>query len=131
MKDLLQKVSYLKGLSDGLNINKDKDEGRLLLETLDVLEELAFAIDDIVFRQDMLLEDMGEIDDDLLDLENYVYDLDSTSIKDFDGFDFDDLDDKYIDIFESFDQDDYDEDLLGDFETDIEIEVEEDTEDNE
>ena len=39
MKDLEQKVAYLQGLADGLNL-EDSKEGRVISEMLDVMEEI-------------------------------------------------------------------------------------------
>lgn len=105
MNNLLQKVSYLKGLSDGLKIDNSNDEGRLLLETISVIEEIVNELDDINFRQDLIADDVQGIDEDLEDLESYVYDMDFDDFDDFDDFndlddfDFDDFDDPFIDPF--------------------------------
>ena len=36
-----EKVAYLKGLVEGLGIDKDKSEGKILNAVIDVLEDLA------------------------------------------------------------------------------------------
>ena len=117
MKDILQRVAYLKGLADGMKINEQKDEGKLLLETIDVLEELALAIEDIDYRQDLIVEDIDDIDEDLADLEEFVYDLDIDSYTDFDDFDFENIENNYLDDFDFFDdkEDDEDEDFEEDY----------------
>ncbi len=108
MKSILERVAYLKGLADGLKINTQNDEGKLLAETIDVLEDLALAIDDLEYRQDLIVEDMEDIDLDLSDLEGYVYDLDLDGYDSFDDFDFDEFEEKYLDIFDDFEDDDED-----------------------
>lgn len=108
MKSILERVAYLKGLADGLKINTQNDEGKLLAETIDVLEDLALAIDDLEYRQDLIVEDMEDIDLDLSDLEGYVYDLDLDGYDSFDDFDFDEFEEKYLDIFDDFEDDEED-----------------------
>lgn len=113
MNSILERVAYLKGLADGLKINTKSDEGKLLLETIDVLEELALAIDDVEYRQGLIIEDMEDMDMDLSDLEGYVYELDLDGIDSFEDFDFDEFEEKYLDIFEDFEdeEDDFEDEL--------------------
>lgn len=105
MKSILERVAYLKGLADGLKIDTQNDEGKLLAETINVMESLALAIDDLEYRQDLIVEDMEDMDLDLSDLEGYVYDLDLDGFDDFDDFDFDELEEKYLDIFDDYEED--------------------------
>lgn len=119
MKNLLQNVAYLKGLTDGLKINSDSDEGRVLIEIINTLDDFAEAIEDIEYRQSLIVEDLDEIDDDLADLEDYVYDndLDFYDYPKFDDFDFDDFDDANLDEYDFFD-----EELISDDETNEKLE---------
>lgn len=114
MKEILQKVSYLKGLADGLKVNEETNEGKLLLEVIKVLEDMAFAIEDLDYRQNLIIEDIDEIDEDLGELEEYTYDLDLDLYDDYDDmedFDFGDLDYDYFDDEEDFDFDDENDDF--------------------
>lgn len=103
MKTILEKVAYLKGLSDGLKIDSTTNEGKLLNEIIEILEELALSIDDLDYRQELIVEDLEDIDMDLSDLESYVFDFEDYDFDDLDDFDFDDLEDKYLDIFDELD----------------------------
>ena len=47
MENLVAKVSYLKGLCDGLAIDESKPEGKLLVNVVDVLKDIAAALDDV------------------------------------------------------------------------------------
>lgn len=105
MKSILERVAYLKGLADGLKIDTQNDEGKLLAETINVMESLALAIDDLEYRQDLIVEDMEDMDLDLSDLEGYVYDLDLDGFDEFDDFDFDEFEEKYLDIFDDYEED--------------------------
>ena len=47
MENLISKVSYLKGLAEGLNVDKNSAEGKLLLSIIDVLSDIASEVDDL------------------------------------------------------------------------------------
>jgi hypothetical protein len=66
-----EKVAYIKGLAEGLNV-KESNEGRVLSEILDALKMIAYEIEDMSERQDDTEEYILEIDEDLGDLEEYV-----------------------------------------------------------
>ena len=44
MENLVAKVSYLKGLCDGLAIDESKPEGKLLVNIVDVYQKLALRL---------------------------------------------------------------------------------------
>ena len=44
MKYLYDEISYIRGLVDGLEINKDTKEGKVINKIIDVLESFADAI---------------------------------------------------------------------------------------
>jgi DNA-directed RNA polymerase subunit delta len=47
MKYLYERVSYLRGLADGLQISEDTKEGKLLIQIVDVLEDFADAVNEL------------------------------------------------------------------------------------
>ncbi|MGI6065469.1 MAG: CD1247 N-terminal domain-containing protein [Bacillota bacterium] len=73
MKDLKQKVSYLQGLAEGMEISKESKEGKLISHIIEVLEGVAYTIDELRMQQDELEEYLETIDDDLNDLEEDFY----------------------------------------------------------
>lgn len=88
MDFLLQKVSYLQGLADGLGVDDTTKEGKLLLHIIDTLEEFADVLADTIDDQVELEEYVNFIDEDLSDLEDEVYEDE----EDEDGeYDFDDF----------------------------------------
>lgn len=100
---LSEKVAYLKGLADGLELKADTKEGKLLSAIIETLDEIALEVDDIVIMQDDMLEQIDDIDTALSDLEDEYYALDDEDFEDIDELEeLDDLDD--------FDEDDFDED---------------------
>lgn len=74
MEDLLKKVSYLKGLSEGLGIDDASTEGKLLIKIIDVLDEFTGVLEDTVEDQMILEEYVSLIDEDLFDMEDEFYD---------------------------------------------------------
>ncbi|NLX82495.1 MAG: hypothetical protein GXZ04_01560 [Clostridiales bacterium] len=86
MSELSKKVEYLKGLADGMNLKEDNQDQRLLLKILEVLEEIAFEIEDLQEVQDEMNEYLENMDEDLAELEDAVFE---------DEDDFDHLPDDY------------------------------------
>ena len=70
------KVNYLKGLAEGLQIDESTKEGKLLLAIIDVLDEIAFEMDDLDEEIVQLGDYVEELDTDLLEVEEYLYDDD-------------------------------------------------------
>ncbi|MCH5211167.1 MAG: hypothetical protein J1F01_09435 [Oscillospiraceae bacterium] len=103
MEDLIKKVSYLKGYADGLDISPKSDEGKLIIKMLDLLGEMADAIEDLTVRAEESEDMMDELDECVLAI----------------------ADDLYGDDFEDYDDDDYDfddDDIMEDYEDDYESE---------
>ena len=71
-----ENVAYLKGLLEGLDIDTDKKEGKLLAAIIDTLGEVADELDDLGADVDELSDYIEEVDEDLGDVEEFVYDLD-------------------------------------------------------
>ena len=65
-----EKTAFLKGLAEGLDINRDSSEGKLLLAMIDVLGELAKDIEDLEANQAMLADTVDDIADDMAYLED-------------------------------------------------------------
>ena len=56
-----EKVAYLKGLMEGMNLNADSNEGKLFLAIADVLDEIALEVEDLT-DEGMELGDEDEDD---------------------------------------------------------------------
>ncbi len=72
MYDLNERVSYLQGLLEGLNISDESKEGKAIKVMADILEEMAYVITDVLEAQEEIEEYIDCIDDDLADLEDEV-----------------------------------------------------------
>lgn len=71
-----EKVAYLKGLMEGMNLNADSNEGKLFLAIADVLDEIALEVEDLTDEVMELGDGLDVISDDLGDVEDIVYDED-------------------------------------------------------
>jgi len=68
-----EKVAYLKGLAEGLGLDKDEKYGKVFTTLVDVLEDLAYGLED---EQENALDIGDELDalsDDLADVEDYLW----------------------------------------------------------
>jgi len=94
MRNLKEKVAYLHGLTQGLNVSDHSSEGKLLINIIDVLDSFADEVQSVNVAQVDLEDYVESIDEDLTDLEEQIY-------EDFDSAADDDLDDDgYEDVFE-------------------------------
>ena len=50
MANIKERVAYLQGLSRGLNIRLHSDEGKLLINIIDILDDMDFDIKEIEIR---------------------------------------------------------------------------------
>ncbi len=68
-----KKVAYLKGLAEGLALDENKPETKIINAMLDVLDELAMSVTDLEDAMDIFSEQLDAVDEDLDELENFVY----------------------------------------------------------
>ena len=73
---LNEKAAYVKGLADGLNLDKNKAEGKLILALIELVDEMAAAIGEIDEDLNYLNDYIEEIDEDLGNVEEYLLDED-------------------------------------------------------
>jgi len=71
-----EKVAYLKGLMEGLKIDRASDEGKLFAAIIDVLDEVTLEIEDLTDEVMELGDGLDVVSDDLSDVEDIVYDDD-------------------------------------------------------
>ena len=96
----IEKVAYLKGLFEGMEIDESTKEGKLLKAVVDVLGELAEDHADLEDYVAELTEQVDAVDEDLSSLEDGVYEeLDDECDGDCEGCDgCDDWDDDLYDV---------------------------------
>ena len=88
--EITEKVAYLKGLAEGMELNTEKKEGKLLLAIIDVLEDIALELSDIEDAQEELGEGLDAVSDDLEDVEDLLYGEDDEDDEDSE-YELDDL----------------------------------------
>ena len=88
--EITEKVAYLKGLAEGMELNTEKKEGKLLAAIIDVLEDIALELSDIEDAQEELGEGLDAVSDDLEDVEDLLYGEDDEDDEDSE-YELDDL----------------------------------------
>ena len=71
--EIMEKVAYLKGLVEGMEIDTTKKEGKILAAIIEVLEELSLEVADLWDDQVELAEGLDVVSDDLADIEDIIY----------------------------------------------------------
>ena len=78
--EITEKVAYLKGLAEGLDLDTTKSkEGKLISVMIGILEELAMSVEDLEENALNLGEEIDVLSDDLADVEEVVFDEDEES----------------------------------------------------
>lgn len=74
MHDHKARVAYLQGLSSGMNLDTNTNEGKLLAGIIDILEDFAHSFDELEEAHEQIEDYLESIDEDLYQLEDTVYD---------------------------------------------------------
>ncbi len=95
-----EKVSYLKGLIEGLDINESTKEGKVISLMAEILQEISAEVEELQDQIDEIVEVVDVIDEDLGEVERDFYEVDEDDYccgddDDDDDFDFDDDDEIY------------------------------------
>ena len=93
-----EKSAYLKGLMDGLNLDTEKAEGKLISAIVDLLGDVTKKLTDVENTTIAISDELDEIEEDLDAIEDFIMDEDDDDFEDYEDDDFDD-----------YDEDDYDE----------------------
>lgn len=70
--DLNAKAAYIRGLMTGMEFDPNSKNGKIIAAMMDLLEEMAAT----VTEHDNALDQVDELDEDLTDLINLVFDTD-------------------------------------------------------
>ena len=85
MSELTNRAAYLKGLADGMKLDKEKDETRLISEIIDLLADIADQVDAIDDEQGFIADALDELEEAVDVVGNVV----------FDDYNDDDYDDEF------------------------------------
>ena len=100
-----EKAAYLKGMMDGMALNTDSNEGKMIAAIVDLLGDMGKRITDIEDTTIAISDELDEIEEDLDAIEDFIMDEEDYDDEDFDD-DFDDEDDEdYEEGFEFGDED--------------------------
>ena len=94
-----EKAAYLKGLMDGLELDTEKAEGKMIAAIVDLLGDVTRRLTDIEETTIAISDELDEIEEDLDAIEDFIMDEDDEYDDEFDDEDYD----------EEFDDDDFDE----------------------
>lgn len=92
MSKLGEKVAYLKGLAEGMRLDAQSDQGKLVAAVIDALEAFADHTEETDAALGELQEYVEEIDSDVSDLEEAFFSLDDDDEESEDDEDDDDED---------------------------------------
>jgi len=106
-----EKAAYLKGLMDGLELDTEKAEGKMISAIVDLLGDVTRRLTDIEETTIAISDELDEIEEDLDAIEDFIMDEDDDYDEDYDD---DDYDDEYDD--DDFEDEGFD---YGDEETTI------------
>ena len=93
-----EKSAYLKGLMDGLKLNTESDEGKMIAAIVDLLGDITKRVTDIEETTIAISDELDEIEEDLDAIEDFIMDEDE------DWDDEEDLEDEDWDEDEDFEE---------------------------
>ncbi len=94
-----EKAAYLKGLMDGLKLDTEQAEGKMISAIVDLLGDMSRKVTDIEDTTIAISDELDEIEEDLDAIEDFIMEFED----DEDEYDDDDVDD------DAWDDEDYEE----------------------
>ena len=117
-----EKAAYLKGLMDGLELDTEKAEGKMIAAMVDLLGDVTRRLTDVEETTIAISDELDEIEEDLDAIEDFILDEEDDDYYDDDEDEDEDEDEDYDeDDFEDYDEDDFEDEGFdfGDEETTI------------
>ena len=107
-----EKAAYLKGLMDGLELDTEKAEGKMIAAIVDLLGDVTRRLTDVEETTIAISDELDEIEEDLDAIEDFIMDEDD---------EWDDDEDYDDDFDDAYDEDDFEDEGFdfGDEETTI------------
>ena len=78
--EIMEKVAYLKGLAEGMELDTATKEGKLFAAIVDILEDIAFDLEDLQDQVDEVMDGLDAVSDDLEDVEDLLFDEDDARV---------------------------------------------------
>ena len=82
--EISEKVAYLKGLAEGLDLDTESKEGKLIAAIIDVLDDMSEALLDLEDELCDVEEGLDAVSDDLSEVEECLFELDDDEDEDDD-----------------------------------------------
>ncbi|MBQ8748302.1 MAG: hypothetical protein IJZ14_00595 [Oscillospiraceae bacterium] len=96
-----EKSAYIKGLMDGLNLDTEKAEGKLISALVELMGDVTKKLTDVEDTTIAICDELDEIEEDLDAIEDYILDDEDDDYyddeDDFDDYDEDDFEDEGFD----------------------------------
>ena len=87
-----EKAAYLKGLMEGLQLDTEKAEGKMIAGIVDLLGDISKKLTNVEDTTIAISDELDEIEEDLDAIEDFIMDEDDDD-EDYDDDDFEDFDD--------------------------------------
>ena len=87
-----EKAAYLKGLMDGLNLDTEKPEGKMIASIVELLGDVTKRLTDVEETTIAISDELDEIEEDLDAIEDYI--LDEDEDEEWDDEEWDDEEDE-------------------------------------
>ena len=101
-----EKSAYLKGLMDGLSLNTESDEGKMIAAIVDLLGDVTKKLTAVEDTTIAISDELDEIEEDLDAIEDFIMDEEDDDYDDYDDDDYDfDDEDEYDEGFDFGDED--------------------------
>lgn len=81
-----EKIANLKGFVEGIKLDESKQENQILVKIIDILNDMSLELEDLNESVDTLNDYAEELDEDLGDVEEYLYDDDDDDDDDDEEF---------------------------------------------
>ena len=92
---ITEKAAYLKGLMDGLNLDTEKAEGKMISAIVDLLGDVTKRLSDVEETTIAISDELDEIEEDLDAIEDYILDEDEDEDWDDEEWDEEDEDEDW------------------------------------
>ena len=92
---ITEKAAYLKGLMDGLQLDTEKAEGKMISAIVDLLGDVTKRLNDVEETTIAISDELDEIEEDLDAIEDYILDEDEDEDWDDEEWDEEDEDEDW------------------------------------
>ncbi|HBC27987.1 MAG TPA: hypothetical protein DC013_11310 [Ruminococcaceae bacterium] len=94
-----ERVAYIRGLTEGLELDTDKKEVKVIQAIIELLDDMALSISDLEESRDDMADQLDAVDEDLGTLEDDFYGEDDEDDENEDGDDgFEDDGEEYYEV---------------------------------